>query len=109
MNVRCPSCETVYRVDPAKVPEQGVRARCAECPAVISVIHSPGDVSTVTSPGTTATAAATDTVAPPPLVAAEQPVEPIAYPNDRYCGVITHTRVSCRRDSASTRRTDCCT
>src|SRR5207247_3735503 len=29
MNVTCPSCETVYRVDPSKVPAGGVRARCA--------------------------------------------------------------------------------
>src|SRR5438874_9728675 len=28
VNVTCPSCETVYRVDPAKVPPGGVRARC---------------------------------------------------------------------------------
>ena len=31
MNVTCPNCATVYRVDPAKVPEAGVRARCAVC------------------------------------------------------------------------------
>ena len=37
MNVRCPSCETVYRVDPEKVPRQGVRARCAACAAVVAV------------------------------------------------------------------------
>ncbi|GBD33396.1 MAG: hypothetical protein KatS3mg081_0416 [Gemmatimonadales bacterium] len=37
MNVRCPTCETIYRVDPAKVPEGGVKARCAVCSAVIPV------------------------------------------------------------------------
>ena len=37
MNVRCPSCRTVFRVDPAKVPEAGVRARCAVCAATIDV------------------------------------------------------------------------
>ncbi|PYP73093.1 MAG: hypothetical protein DMD41_06940, partial [Gemmatimonadetes bacterium] len=31
MNVTCPTCETVYRVDPARVPAGGVRARCAVC------------------------------------------------------------------------------
>ena len=31
MNVTCPQCATIYRVDPAKVPEAGVRARCAAC------------------------------------------------------------------------------
>ncbi|MGH7547346.1 MAG: zinc-ribbon domain-containing protein, partial [Gemmatimonadales bacterium] len=37
MNVTCPSCETVYRVDPAKVPAGGVRARCAVCSSVFPV------------------------------------------------------------------------
>ena len=37
MNVTCPECSTVYRVDPAKVPAAGVRARCAVCQAVFPV------------------------------------------------------------------------
>src|SRR5437763_1707776 len=37
MNVTCPSCETVYRVDPSKVPTGGVRARCAVCSNVFPV------------------------------------------------------------------------
>src|SRR3712207_4468441 len=37
MNVTCPNCATVYRVDPAKVPEGGVRARCNVCSAVFAV------------------------------------------------------------------------
>lgn len=37
MNVRCSGCQTVYRVDPAKVPEGGVRARCDRCDAIIFV------------------------------------------------------------------------
>lgn len=37
MNVICPSCSTVYRVDPAKVPERGVRARCRVCVAIFQV------------------------------------------------------------------------
>lgn len=46
MNVRCESCETVYRVDPAKVPDNGVRARCERCDhliwiAGVDVDHSP--------------------------------------------------------------------
>ena len=36
MNVTCPNCATIYRVDPAKVPESGVRARCAVCSAVFA-------------------------------------------------------------------------
>ena len=37
MNVTCPNCATVYRVDPAKVPVAGVRARCNVCSAVFAV------------------------------------------------------------------------
>ncbi|MBA2706584.1 MAG: zinc-ribbon domain-containing protein [Gemmatimonadaceae bacterium] len=37
MNVSCPECSTVYRVDPAKVPRGGVRARCSSCEGVISL------------------------------------------------------------------------
>ncbi len=37
MNVSCPQCSTVYRVDPAKVPAGGVRARCSTCSGIIQV------------------------------------------------------------------------
>ena len=37
MNVGCPECQSVFRVDPAKVPAGGVRARCAVCGAVLTV------------------------------------------------------------------------
>src|SRR5947208_2057703 len=42
MNVTCPSCETVYRVDPSKVPAGGVRARCAVCSNLFPVNASAG-------------------------------------------------------------------
>jgi predicted Zn finger-like uncharacterized protein len=31
MNIRCPHCQTLFRVDPARVPAHGIRARCARC------------------------------------------------------------------------------
>jgi predicted Zn finger-like uncharacterized protein len=37
MNVTCPQCSTIYRVDPEKVPAGGVNARCASCPGVFRV------------------------------------------------------------------------
>lgn len=37
MKVTCPHCATVYRIDPNKVPDQGVQARCAQCPEVFFV------------------------------------------------------------------------
>ena len=61
MNVRCPSCNTVYRIDPAKVPEAGVRARCTVCSHVIPV---PRDGQGASSAPTTV-AAGTQPVAEP--------------------------------------------
>jgi predicted Zn finger-like uncharacterized protein len=37
MNVSCPDCRSIFRVDPAKVPPSGVRARCSVCSGVISI------------------------------------------------------------------------
>jgi predicted Zn finger-like uncharacterized protein len=31
MNVTCPYCEALYRVDPERVPAAGVRTRCGQC------------------------------------------------------------------------------
>ena len=39
MNVACTQCQTVFRVDPAKVPAAGVRARCSVCSSVFWVQH----------------------------------------------------------------------
>ena len=45
MNVSCPQCSTVYRVDPAKVPDGGVRARCSTCGGVIPIGMEPAQAS----------------------------------------------------------------
>ena len=52
MNVHCPSCNTVFRVDPAKVPESGIKARCTICSQVLTVTPL-GEVTT-TAPATAA-------------------------------------------------------
>ena len=54
MNVTCPNCATIYRVDPAKVPEAGVRARCAVCNAVFSVRREMESTGTETRPSAAA-------------------------------------------------------
>ena len=59
MNVQCPSCSTTFRVDPAKVPAGGVRARCSVCAAVFPV--SVGPAASVSPP-----APAPVRMAPPP-------------------------------------------
>ena len=62
MNVQCPSCSTTFRVDPAKVPAGGVRARCSVCAAVFPV----------SVPG----AASAPAAAPPPIRMAPPPPPP---------------------------------
>lgn len=37
ITVHCPSCETAFPVDPDKVPEGGVNARCSECADIFRV------------------------------------------------------------------------
>jgi predicted Zn finger-like uncharacterized protein len=37
VNVSCPECRSVFRVDPAKIPTAGVRARCSVCGGVITI------------------------------------------------------------------------
>jgi predicted Zn finger-like uncharacterized protein len=38
MNVSCPQCKTIFRVDPRKIPSDGVRARCSVCGGVFEVL-----------------------------------------------------------------------
>jgi predicted Zn finger-like uncharacterized protein len=42
MTVQCPECGTEFPVDPAKVPEEGVRAQCSVCPGVFPVFRPEG-------------------------------------------------------------------
>ena len=42
MNIACPECSTIYRVDPDRVPEGGTAARCRECGTVVRVDPSAG-------------------------------------------------------------------
>jgi predicted Zn finger-like uncharacterized protein len=37
VNVSCPECRSVFRVDPSKVPATTVRARCSVCGGVITI------------------------------------------------------------------------
>jgi predicted Zn finger-like uncharacterized protein len=89
MNVRCPSCSTVYRIDPAKVPEQGVRARCAVCAAVFAVAREAVELTVPAA----AVAASESVVSAPPApvvptpapapspVPASAPPSPVAAPS----------------------------
>lgn len=72
MNVSCPKCQTVFRVDPAKVPARGVRARCSVCAGVFFVGPEPAPV----APAAPAPVAASVAPAPPPPA----PPQPVASP-----------------------------
>lgn len=65
MNVRCPRCETIYRVDPAKVPQGGVRARCAVCSGIIPVTREAEAARPAAAPVSPQSPAAAAT--PPPV------------------------------------------
>ena len=81
MNVRCPQCQTVFRVDPERVPVAGIRARCARCSAVFAVSRSGVAAARPASAPAVATAAAsaaTGTGAPRPAPAPPAPKAPAA-------------------------------
>lgn len=84
MNVTCPSCTTVFRVDPAKVPAGGVRARCSVCRTVFrvesdSAAPAPAAPAGAAPPPVPAAPAKTEAprAAPPPAPA---PVERVTAP-----------------------------
>lgn len=64
MNVSCPDCRSVFRVDPAKVPPGGVRARCSVCSGII-VIPAPTGAATPPGPSPRVTPAGEAPPAPP--------------------------------------------
>ena len=82
MNVTCPQCATVFRVDPAKVPEGGVRARCSVCAGLIAV-HRPTAASLLPRESMPAIAAPVPPSPPaivPPPVRYEPPPRPAPPP-----------------------------
>ena len=74
MNVTCPNCATIYRVDPAKVPEAGVRARCAVCSAIFPVSREKAE-------GPPMPIAAAAPVTPPVPAPAPEPADALAAPS----------------------------
>ncbi len=73
MNVSCPKCETVFRVDPAKVPVRGIRARCSSCSAVFFV-GRPAEPTLVAPPTRPLAEAAPPEAALPAVTQAVPPV-----------------------------------
>lgn len=101
MNVSCPECRSVFRVDPTKIPELGLRARCSVCGGVITIgagssideefapASQPAAVPvSAAAPTEPARAPAMATSAPPPRsssapAAPARPVSPTATPPGR--------------------------
>jgi predicted Zn finger-like uncharacterized protein len=67
MNSTCPSCRTVYRIDPNKVPSGGVRARCVKCEAVFQVSREQAPANASAVPAPTPPEPAAPAVATPPV------------------------------------------
>jgi predicted Zn finger-like uncharacterized protein len=77
MNVTCPNCATIYRVDPAKVPEGGVRARCSVCSAVFAVRREgEQEVPSPPRPPAKETGATAPASTPQPVATAPRPPAP---------------------------------
>jgi len=64
ITVSCPSCNTSFPVDPAKVPPEGVRAQCSVCPEIFEV-ERPSEAAPAASP------------APDSTVDAIEPADPL--------------------------------
>ena len=81
MNATCTQCQTVFRVDPAKVPVDGVRARCSVCSGVFWVRRVPELATALLEPriGPPATAPAPP-AAPPAQPVVRAPPAPAAPP-----------------------------
>jgi predicted Zn finger-like uncharacterized protein len=84
MNVTCPDCHTVFRVDPAKVPERGVRARCSVCGGLFPVHRADALAGTVTETAAQPPAPPAPPAPPPPrprvAEVAPPPAPPVAVP-----------------------------
>ncbi len=64
MNVSCPECQSVFRVDPARIPGASVRARCSVCGGII-LIAAGSDARDDFATATVAAPPRTSTATPP--------------------------------------------
>ncbi|MBL0172353.1 MAG: zinc-ribbon domain-containing protein [Gemmatimonadaceae bacterium] len=79
MTVSCPDCRSVFRVDPAKVPATGVRARCSVCGGVIAIAGGTLPVS-VTPASLSAVSSTTAGSTRPAYPTPQRPYTPAAMP-----------------------------
>jgi predicted Zn finger-like uncharacterized protein len=86
VNVTCQDCRSVFRVDPAKVPPNGVRARCSVCGAILRIavgattpLTNPALTPRSQTPLRTPVVAATPPTTRQPTPAAPVPMQPPIY------------------------------
>lgn len=75
ITVTCPSCSSAFPVDPAKIPEGGVNARCSSCGDIFRIEKPAPPEAPATLEAPSAPAAAPEPPAPP---APEPTPEPVA-------------------------------
>lgn len=85
MNAQCTHCNTIFRVDPAKVPSGGVRARCSICRGVFEIRSADAQpapepvLAAVAAPAPAPIPVAAPAAAPAPQPVAEAPApQPVA-------------------------------
>lgn len=85
MNVVCPECGSIFRVDPAKIPLAGVRARCSVCGGVIAIgergridddFAAPHPAAAQSAPRPAQSAAAPAPLPPRPAITMPTPPQP---------------------------------
>jgi predicted Zn finger-like uncharacterized protein len=90
MNIRCPQCQTVFRVNPERIPASGVRARCARCGGTFTVhppsVRPPEPQATTPAPASAAPAA------PPPRAPEPVPVPETPRPEPAAAHTATADR-----------------
>jgi predicted Zn finger-like uncharacterized protein len=81
MNVRCPNCQSAFRVDPERVPAAGIKARCSRCSSVFQLtregVQRPAMAAVPSAPPA---APAPVAAAPAPVVQQAPPAPAVATP-----------------------------
>lgn len=81
MNTACPHCNTVFRVDPSKVPAGGARVRCSICRGVFRIGEEAREETVAAAAPSPPVMTASPTPAQPePAAPAPQPVAPAPTP-----------------------------
>ena len=97
--VSCPSCDTSFPVDPAKIPLGGVRAQCSNCPEIFDV-DRPSETTTEAPPATESTIETLEVsdplesalVDPPPLEESVEGAESTAVGGEPTYGDTSETQ-----------------